>query len=102
LGFSESLQKIEKGDFIFIDPPYFQVDSKSFVKYIKEGFTLSQHCELFTLLQEMKEMFMLCNADVPFVAEHFVHYNKIHIRCKRSIHSKNPGATAQEIIIWNY
>jgi DNA adenine methylase len=102
IGITESLQKIEKGDFVFVDPPYFPVDTKSFVKYTKEGFSLTQHCELFTLLQEMQEKFMLCNADVPFVAEYFVDYNKIQLTCKRSIHSKNPGAKAQEIIIMNY
>jgi len=39
-GFSQSVQKIKKGDFVYLDPPYAPEDKKSFVGYVAGGFNL--------------------------------------------------------------
>ena len=92
------------GDFIYLDPPYAPENSKSFVGYNKDGFDLEQHKKLFGLCKELhtkKIKFVMSNADVELLKEHFPHeiYNIQSIIAKRSINSKKPGSKTQEVII---
>ena len=45
--------------------------------------------------------FLLSNAKVDMVLESFTDYNCEDIEARRAINSKNPGATAKEVIIYN-
>ena len=92
------------GDFIYLDPPYAPENSKSFVGYNKDGFDLEQHKKLFRLCKELhtkKIKFIMSNADVDLLKEHFPHeiYNTQSIIAKRSINSKKPDAKTKEVII---
>lgn len=102
--FTTSLSEIEKGDYIYLDPPYAQESSSSFVGYTLNGFDLSSHNNLFGILHLVKEKFMLSNADVTLVREQFSdqRYKISTISCRRSINSKNPEAKTNEVIITNY
>jgi DNA adenine methylase len=91
-------------DLIYLDPPYAPENSKSFVGYNKDGFNLEQHKKLFGLCNELKtkkKKFIMSNADVELLKEHFSSeiYNIQSIIVKRSINSKKPNAKAKEIII---
>ena len=92
------------GDFIYLDPPYAPENSKSFVGYNKDGFSLEQHKKLFGLCKELhtkKIKFIMSNADVDLLKEHFPPeiYNTQSIIAKRSINSKKPDAKTKEVII---
>lgn len=110
--FKQSLciEKIEYGDYIYIDPPYAQEKNTSFVSYTENGFTTEDHKYLFHLIHQITETnkkIMLSNADVALVRENFSEkekekYNITSILCKRSINSKNPESKAKEVIIKNY
>ena len=108
----EEKRKLEKKykykkDFIYLDPPYAPENSKSFVGYNKDGFTLEQHKKLFSLIKELSNIekkIMMSNAKVDLVTSSFQTYlYKIKdIECRRAIHSKNPESKTTEVIITNY
>jgi len=105
--FTTSLNNIVKNDYIYLDPPYAPEIATSFVGYTKNGFSIDNHNNLFTILHKLTEnenKIMLSNSDVKFVRENFTNkkYNIISILCKRSINSKNPESKTKEVIIKNY
>jgi DNA adenine methylase len=106
--FEASLNEVEdENDFVYLDPPYAPETKKSFVKYTKVGFKIENHRKLFDMCQELtveKKRFMMSNADVSLVREHFApeKYFVSSITCKMAINSKNPESKAKEVIIKNY
>ena len=105
--FTKSMTKINKGDFVYLDPPYAPENVKSFVGYTKDGFGLENHKKLFDLIKSLhnkKIKFMMSNAKVDLVTTSFQNneYKITDIEAKRSIHSKNPGTKTTEVIITNY
>lgn len=109
--FSTSLNNVESGDYVYLDPPYAPETETSFVGYTENGFSLNNHNHLFTLIHKLTEAnikIMLSNADVSLVRENFDNYvknkkyNITSILCKRAINSKNPESKAKEVIIKNY
>ena len=100
--FQQSLLTLEENDFVYLDPPYAPENSKSFVSYTADGF--DQHKELFTLCQGMKEKkvrMLMSNADVTLVKDAFpAPYTTQIISCRRAIHSKEPDARANEVLIY--
>ena len=101
--FNTSLSRVGIGDFIYLDPPYAPETATSFVGYTETGFSLDLHETLFKTIKSLPCNMMMSNADVSFVRNHFKEpYILLSILCKRSIHSKNPGAKAKEVIVKNY
>lgn len=102
--FSDSLANIGENDFVYLDPPYVPTDSKSFVKYTETGFNLENHQKLFGMLSDLKCCFLLSNADVELVRNHFDggKFMIDSLICKRAINSKKPQSTAGEVLIRNY
>ena len=102
--FNNSIEKIQKNDFVYLDPPYYPENSKSFVKYTKNGFTLNKHKELFDEIIKFNSKnikFILTNSKVEFVENYFKDYNPQEIIAKRSINSKKPDSKSTELIINN-
>ena len=103
--FTESIKSVKKGDYVYLDPPYAPENNKSFVSYNIDGFNTSQHMKLFDLIKSTKNIkFCMSNSNVKMVSDNFLDdaYNKTVIKCKRSINSKNPESTTEELIITNY
>jgi len=102
LDYSKSIEKVQEGDTVYMDPPYAPETTNSFVGYTEQGFGLSEHQKLFNLCDNLKNVnFIMSNAYVELVKEHFNNYELYPIQCKRSINSKNPGAKTTEVIIRN-
>lgn len=107
LSYKESVPEINHtNDYVYLDPPYAPENSKSFVGYNEEGFTIDNHKELFKMIQELnskKIKFLLSNAKVDLVTEHFQseQYEIVDIEARRAINSKNPGAKTTEVLISN-
>ena len=104
--FNEALDKITMGDFAYLDPPYAPETDKSFVSYTTSGFNLDNHNSLFKLCSEMKSKnvnMLMSNAEVKLVKDAFSlsTYNIKTISCRRAIHSKEPGARTNEVLITN-
>lgn len=105
--FTVSLSKVQPDDFVYLDPPYAPETDTSFVQYTEKGFTLEQHKDLFTRLQQFSKQkikFMMSNSDTSLVQKYFPsrNYNISSIVCKRTINSKNPEAKTKEVVILNF
>lgn len=100
--FNKSIKNVKNGDFVYLDPPYAPVNSKSFVKYVADGFDLDAHKKLFTAIKKFKNIkFVMSNAKVELVLDNFKEYNSEDIIARRAINSKKPGSTTTEVIIYN-
>lgn len=102
--FQESLSKVSKGDFIYLDPPYVPENPQSFVKYTVDGFNLETHLELFRKLKELhqkKIKLVLSNSNVDLVLKTFSKFSIEYLQARRTINSKKPGSTTTEVIIYN-
>lgn len=102
--FDVCLSKVSTGDFVYLDPPYAPETSTSFVSYTSDGFNLDQHRRLFKLCHDMKAnnvRMAMSNADVQLVRDEFQSptYTTKIISCRRSIHSKEPDARTNEVLI---
>ena len=104
LDFENSIKKVKKGDFVYLDPPYVPEDKKSFVGYNACGFDLETHNKLFGLVRKFnsqKVKFIMSNSNTDLVNNTFVDYNKEIITARRAINSKNPADKTKEVIIFN-
>ncbi len=101
--FKNSIIKANEGDFVYLDPPYVPINDKSFVNYTKNGFNLDQHKSLFNLVNNSSANILMSNSNVKLVHEYFDKnkYTYDIIKCKRSINSKKPGSTTDEVLINN-
>lgn len=111
LDFRISFKNIEENDFVYLDPPYAPENKTSFVNYVKDGFTLKDHKQLFRLtksLQDKKIKFVMSNSNVELVKNSFKNedINNIifkidEVEAKRAINSKKPNSKTTEVLIYN-
>ena len=104
MDFKDSIEKVNKDDYVYLDPPYAPIDSKSFVSYTKEGFGEDMHKHLFKKVKELngkKVKFSMSNVKVKMVTDAFLDYQIKEVIAKRSINSKNPASKVTEVIIFN-
>jgi len=104
--FGDSLGKVVSGDFVYLDPPYAPENDTSFVSYTSDGFDLENHKALFELCAGMKAKgirMLMSNAEVKLVKDAFPSpsYTTKIVSCRRAIHSKEPGARTNEVLITN-
>jgi DNA adenine methylase len=102
--FSQALLKSQPDDFYYSDSPYYKVSKNSFDTYDLNGFADTKHVELFDKLKKIGEegaYFSMSNANFEFVLNHFPNYQCEIFDARRAIHSKQPGSTASELIIYN-
>jgi DNA adenine methylase len=102
--FTDSLATIRRGDFVYMDPPYAPENETSFVSYTAHGFSREDHDSLFTqchTLVKKGATFVMSNADVGLVRDAFPlpNYETRVLSCRRAIHSKNPEARTNEVLI---
>jgi DNA adenine methylase len=94
-------------DHVYLDPPYLPVTATSFTGYTADGFDAAQHEALFAAARAAGARgatFLLSNADAPVLTTAFPApaYWTSKVSARRAIHSKDPGATAMEVLIRNY
>jgi len=104
--FVDSLERVETGDFIYLDPPYAPENETSFVSYTSEGFNLDNHKMLFRMCGDMNKKnvkMLMSNSDVELVRNAFPleTYTIKVINCRRAINSKEPDARTNEVLITN-
>lgn len=102
--FAETLGRPVAGDFVYMDPPYAPENATSFVAYTADGFGTENHAALFARCETMRlagVKLVMSNADVKLVKDAFVEpaYRTKIVSCRRAIHSTNPGARTNEVLI---
>ena len=105
--FSEILNKVQKGDFVYFDPPYVPLnETSSFTSYTKDGFDLDMQFKLKNVCDELDSMgvkFMLSNSDTKLVNELYINYEIKKVFASRQINA-NPSGRGKitEILVKNY
>jgi DNA adenine methylase len=102
--FKQSLKKVRRGDFMYLDPPYAPTNKQSFAGYTYDGFGLKHHKTLFARVKKINRNknvpFVMSNSKVDLVEEEFADFPRENIMVRRAINSTNPGSTATEVIIY--
>lgn len=97
------IDNANKGDFIFLDPPYYPVGKYSdFKRYTKEFFYHEDHLKLkkeFDRLVNMGCYVILTNSDHPHVLELYKDYDIKIIETKRLISSNPNTRDGKDIIV---
>lgn len=105
--FSDTLNRVIRGDFVYLDPPYDPIsDTANFTGYNKGGFGKEEQIRLKKCCDELSERgvkFMLSNSSTDFIKELYKDYNIINIQAKRSVNANaNKRGAVEEVIIRNY
>ena len=105
--FSEILNKVQKGDFVYFDPPYVPLnETSSFTSYTKDGFGLDMQFKLRDVCDELNNkgvMFMLSNSDTKLVNELYSNYEIKKEYASRAINANGNGrGKITEILVRNY
>jgi DNA adenine methylase len=104
--FNRCVDDAERGDFVYIDPPYHQLNAGSFTSYTVEGFGEKEQRELAGVVAKLHAAgcrVMVSNSDTPLIRELYGAYRVIPIRAARAINS-SPGGRGPvgEVLVLNY
>jgi DNA adenine methylase len=101
--------KIQKGDFVYLDPPYVPLNiTSSFTGYTENGFDENMQLRLRELCDHINNIgayFMLSNSYTDFILELYDidGYTINTVEANRSINSKGDGrGKVKEVIVTNY
>ena len=105
--FSEILTKVQKGDFVYFDPPYVPLsETSSFTSYTKDGFDIDMQFKLRDVCDELDLMgvkFMLSNSDTKLVNELYANYEIKKVFASRQINANADGrGKITEVLVRNY
>jgi DNA adenine methylase len=103
--FEDSLKNVKKGDFVYFDPPYDNLNN-SFTSYTENGFGKGEQVRLFNCYKKLDKLgvkVMLSNHNTSFINELYKDYNITVITAKRNINSNgSKRGKVEETIITNY
>lgn len=105
--FEESVKGIEKGAFVYFDPPYDPVsESANFTEYSKNGFTREDQIRLKKLCDRLNDKgikFLLSNSATEFIIDLYKGYKIEIIQARRSINSDGrKRGEVDEVLVRNY
>ncbi|MCD8353127.1 MAG: DNA adenine methylase [Clostridiales bacterium] len=105
--YAEVLEKITKGTFVYLDPPYDPVSATSnFTGYSKGGFSKEDQIRLRKSCDELDKRgikFMLSNSATDFIKKQYAAYNITIVHAKRAINSvASKRGDVDEVVIRNY
>lgn len=98
--FDEALARVQKGDFVYLDPPYY---GPGFSGYTASEFSTDRLLEECKRMDKLGAQFVMSNADHPKLTEFASGsgFNLSKVVARRAIHSKNPGQVALEVLVDN-
>lgn len=110
--FSEILDEVTRGDFVYLDPPYYPISrTSSFTGYVlsrrgRPDFGAAEHqrlAQFFRTLDSKGCKVLLSNSDCEFVTRLYREYTIERVDARRSINSNGSGRSAiTELVIRNY
>lgn len=105
--FSQTLNRIEKDAFVYLDPPYDPVsDTANFTGYNKGGFDRNEQIRLKECCDKLTEKgvkFLLSNSSTNFIKNLYQDYSISIVKAKRSVNSDaDKRGEIEEVLISNY
>ena len=105
--YSEVLERVEKGTFVYLDPPYDPIsDSASFTGYSRGGFGREEQIRLRECCDDLSRRgikFMLSNSATDFIMEQYARYNIKVVKARRAVNSIGyKRGEVEEVVIRNY
>lgn len=94
LDFKDAVDLAEKGDAIYLDPPYFPRKKESFTGYSPEQFAKREHIRLFRAWADAAArgaVLVQTNSDVPQIRKLYESYRVLNMQQRRSISAKPVG-----------
>ena len=93
----------EPGDFIFLDPPYFQItEQETFLRYTKDRFYEPDQEELAELVNDLYDKgchLMITNSNHPRIYDLYKRFNIRVVKVRRSVNCKGNGRKGEDTII---
>ena len=107
IDFEEVLQRVPRGGFVYLDPPYDPVsDTASFTDYNRGGFGREEQERLKRCCDELAARgvrFLLSNSATSFIKELYTGYTVEIVHAKRAINSDaSKRGAVEEVLIRNY
>ncbi len=99
-----NVRKLSGKDFVYLDPPYYPENTKSFTAYNCDGFSAEDNVKLKILLERLdlrKVKFVMSNSNVKWNLDNYSRFNIKKILCRRAINAKNPNSKTYELLISN-
>lgn len=105
--FSAILGHVNKGDFVYFDPPYVPLNAtSSFTSYTKDGFDIDMQFKLREVCNELDSMgvkFLLSNSDTKVINELYKNYDIRKVFASRAINANAAGrGKITEVLVRNY
>jgi len=106
--FEETLPKLKKGDFSFVDPPYPRGAAKGlgFNRYVGDFFSVEDHKRLGKLLKILNErgvLLMVVMCSDPEILQFYPPFTRTLLRSKSLISGKpSSRRTVDEVVMTNY
>ena len=105
--FESIIERADRGDLVYFDPPYVPVSStSSFTSYQAGGFGSEHQQQLARVVQELDQLgvnVLLSNSDTPMTRSLYGDLRVDQVFARRSINSKAAGrGSVSELLIRNY
>ncbi|MFB6182321.1 MAG: DNA adenine methylase [Candidatus Magasanikbacteria bacterium] len=105
--FRDIAEKVEKNDFVYIDPPYDPIsDTSDFTGYTSDGFGKKDQEDLadtFRKLSERGAKVMLSNSNTDFINDLYSDFNIHGMQANRYVNSdSDKRGKIKEVLITNY
>ena len=103
--FVTAVRNADKGDLVYLDPPYDNLTPTSFTSYTTSGFTKDDQKRVAEVFKELSDRGCCCvasNHDTSLVRGLYKDYNIIEVNVTRSINCKGDNRKGKEVIISNY
>lgn len=105
--YSEILASLQKGTFVYLDPPYDPVsDSASFTGYTRGGFSRNEQTRIRECCDDLSRRgikFMLSNSATDFIMDLYSEYNITVVKAKRAVNSAgDKRGDVEEVVVRNY
>jgi DNA adenine methylase len=104
--FEMGLDGVKKGDFIYLDPPYFKLGGYSdFNRYTSLQFKESDHIRLAALCMELDQSgikWAVSNSNTAFVRRLYKGFNVRELDARREINLNSQNRNVKELLMTNY
>ncbi len=105
--FSEILNKVQKGDFVYFDPPYVPLnETSSFTSYTKDRFDIDMQYKLYDVCNKLNSKgvkFLLSNSDTKIINKLYSNYEIKKVLASRAINANADGrGKITEVLVRNY